>query len=95
MATQPDGTVRLRLRVRPRARRTAVEGMRGDALKVHLQAPPVDGAANEALLRWLAKEVLGVRPAQVRLVAGATSRDKVVEVDGLDAEDVAARLRCA
>ncbi|NHC12266.1 DUF167 family protein [Motilibacter deserti] len=73
--------VRVALRVRPGASRTAVGGVRGEALVVAVTAPAVDGRATEAALRALA-DALGARRRHVRLVAGATSRDKVVEIDG-------------
>ena len=83
--------VRIRLRVQPRATRTEVVGGHGDALRVRLTAPPVDGAANEALVRFLA-ERLGVARSTVRLVAGETARTKVVSVEGLSAPEAQARL---
>jgi uncharacterized protein len=83
--------VRIRLRVQPRATRTEVVGVHGDALRVRLTAPPVDGAANEALVRFLA-ERLGVARSMVRLVAGETARTKVVSVEGLSAPEARARL---
>jgi len=73
---------RLDVRVQPRASRNEIVGVQGGALRVRLTAPPVDGAANEALIRLLAGE-LGVARRQVRIVAGATSRNKVVEVDAV------------
>ena len=73
--------VRVSVHVQPRASRSEIIGQHGAALKVRLQAPPVDGAANEALVRLLA-EALKVPERSVRVVAGATSRSKVVEVDG-------------
>ena len=82
--------MRVAIRVRPGASRTAVGGTYADSLVVAVGARAVDGAATRAALDALA-EALGVRPRQVRLVSGATSRDKVVEVDADDAE-VAARL---
>ena len=90
----PTG-VRFAVRVQPGARAPArrrgwtggVDGVHGDALKVRLAAPPVDGAANEALVALLA-EALGVRPGAVRIVHGATGRTKVIEVDGLEAASV-------
>ena len=85
------GGVRLRLRVQPRASRTEVAGPQGDLLKVRLAAPPVDGAANEALVRFLA-EALGVPRGAVRLVAGETSRTKVVEVAGVGVAEARRRL---
>ena len=84
------GGVQLLLHVQPGARATALAGQHGDAIKVRLAAPPVDGRANEALLAFVAG-VAGVAPRAVRLVRGASSRQKVIEVDGLTAE-CAARL---
>jgi uncharacterized protein (TIGR00251 family) len=72
------------VRVQPRASRTEVAGTQQGALKVRLQAPPVDGAANEALVEFLA-DSLGVPHRLVRIVSGASSRTKVVEVMGVDA----------
>jgi len=70
----------LSLHVQPGAKRTAVEGTHGDALKVRLAAPPVDGKANAELLRFLA-DAFGVPLRSVALVRGETSRQKVVRVD--------------
>lgn len=78
-------TGRVVVHVQPRARRTEVAGLHGDAVKVRLAAPPVDGAANEELVRFVA-ERLGVARSAVRVVAGATSRRKIVEVDGVDGD---------
>lgn len=83
--------VRLRLRVQPRAARAEVAGIHGDRLRIRLAAPPVDGAANEALVRFLA-ETLDVPRAAVRLVSGAASRSKVVEVDGVTVARARERL---
>jgi len=82
---------RLRLRVLPRASKSELAGIRGDALCIRLTAPPVEGAANQALLRFLA-ERLGVRPAAVRIITGLTSRQKLVEVEGLAPAEAKARL---
>ena len=81
----------LAVRVIPRARRTEIAGRRGDALLVRLAAPPVDGAANEALLAFLSDR-LGVARRRLAIVRGATSRDKLVEVEGLSAAEVVRRL---
>jgi uncharacterized protein YggU (UPF0235/DUF167 family) len=75
----PPGPVRVPIRVRPGAGRTAVGGTYGDALVVAVGARAVDGKATEAALRAVA-DALGVRRRAVRLVTGAASRDKVVEV---------------
>ena len=85
-----DG-VTLKVRVQPRASRDALGGERAGALVVRLTAPPVEGAANEALVRFLGK-ALAVAPSAVRIVGGATGRNKVVAVAGLDAAAVRARL---
>jgi uncharacterized protein (TIGR00251 family) len=74
------GALLLSLHVQPGAARTEVAGTHGGALKVRLAAPPVDGKANAALLRFLAA-AFGVPLRQVTLVRGETSRQKVVRVD--------------
>ena len=66
---QTKGGVRLRLRIQPRAARTELVGLHGDAIRIRLSAPPVDGAANEALLKFLADK-LSVPLGAVRLTAG-------------------------
>jgi uncharacterized protein (TIGR00251 family) len=88
--------VQLSLRVQPGARRSALLGPYGDRLKIAVQAPPADGRANEALLRYLA-QCLDVRAASLRLVAGAGSRDKSVriECDPDQAPRLAQRLTAA
>lgn len=77
------------MHVQPRASRTEVAGVHGAALKVRLHAPPVDGAANEELVKFLARS-LGVARRAVRIVAGQTSRSKVVEIEGVSAASVQA-----
>jgi len=81
----------LRVRVQPRASQDALGGEREGALVVRLTAPPVEGAANEALARFLGK-TLGVAPSAVRVVSGASGRNKVVSVAGLDAATARERL---
>jgi uncharacterized protein len=83
------GGVELALLVTPRASKTRVLGPHGDALKIALAAPPVDGAANAALLDFLAKQ-LGVPKRQLELVSGDASRRKRVRVSGVDAASVEA-----
>ena len=70
------------MRVQPRASRTELAGRYGDALKIRLAASPVDGAANEALVRFLA-ERLNVPRSSVALMAGAGARAKVLAVTGI------------
>ncbi|MGQ9457343.1 MAG: DUF167 domain-containing protein [Anaerolineae bacterium] len=83
--------VRFRVRVIPRASRDEVAGLQGEALRVRLTAPPVEGAANRALVEFLARQ-LGVRKGQVWILSGEASREKVVAVEGVEAEEVRARL---
>lgn len=79
-------SARFAVHVQPRAKHTEVAGTHGAAVKIRLAAPPVDGAANDALQHFLA-ERLGVPRAAVRVVAGLASRDKWIEVDGLSAAE--------
>ncbi|MDY6851765.1 MAG: DUF167 domain-containing protein [Thermodesulfobacteriota bacterium] len=82
---------RFKVRLSPRASREGMGGLHGDALKVRVKAPPVDGRANEALVRFLAK-VLGVRRSSLEIVSGRTGRTKVLRVAGLSPGQVTARL---
>ena len=77
---------RITVKVHPRARRSAVTGRLGDAWKLDLTAPPVEGKANEECVRFLA-ELVGVPRARVRIVTGLTSRTKVVEIEGVTEEE--------
>ncbi|MEY4297152.1 MAG: hypothetical protein RLZZ423_331 [Cyanobacteriota bacterium] len=79
------------LRVQPRASDDAVVGEHDGVIRVRLKAAPVDGQANAALRRFLARR-LGVAPSAVELVRGATGREKWIRVDGLSAEAVRAAL---
>ena len=83
-------TATLAIHVQPRARKTEVVGRHGDAIKIRLKAPPVDGAANDELVRFLA-DVLDVPRSAVTIVSGAASRSKKVAIQGL-ALDSALRL---
>lgn len=81
------GACILSLHIQPGARKTEVAGLHGEALKIRLAAPPVDGKANECLVGFIA-EALGVPRARVELVSGATSRRKHVMVSGLAPEAI-------
>jgi len=83
--------VTLAIKVQPRARKNAVVGTLGDVLKVSLTAPPVDGKANEACIEFFAK-LLKVPRSSVTIAAGQTSRNKVIRIVGLTAEEVKTRL---
>src|SRR3954465_3427716 len=86
------GAVRFSVHVRPRSSRSAILGVREAALDVALTAPPADGAANAELIKLLAR-ALDVRRGDVSIVAGASSRSKIIEVNGMLAE--VARIRFA
>jgi uncharacterized protein (TIGR00251 family) len=77
---------RFTVKVHPRARRSAVTGRLGDAWKLDLTAPPVEGKANEECVRFLA-ELVGVSRARVRIMTGLTSRTKLVEIEGVTEEE--------
>jgi uncharacterized protein len=79
------------VRVQPRASRTAILGEFGEALKIAVAAPPVDGKANEALIGFFA-ELFEVPRSAVEIVGGRASRNKVVRVSGMTAEFVQLRL---
>lgn len=80
------------VRVQPRASRNAVQGEMGDALKIALTTPPVEGRANEACIEFLAK-LLNVPRSSITIVAGETSRNKVIRVAGMSAAKVCERLQ--
>jgi len=82
---------RLAIKVVPGASRDGVAGWLGDALKVRVAAPPERGKANAAVERVLA-EALGIAAESVRIVAGATSARKTVEIEGLSESDIRQRL---
>jgi len=86
----PTG-VTFAIKVQPRARKNAVVGTLGDALKVSLTAPPVDGKANQACIDFFAK-LLKVPRSSVTIAAGQTNRNKVIHVAGLSAKEVETRL---
>ena len=83
--TEADGAITFAVRVVPRASKTAVAGEHDGALRVRVAAPPVEGAANEELIRFLAKE-FGVPARDVEIRSGHASKTKVVRVVGASAE---------
>ncbi len=85
---------KIAVRTQPNARHDDVIGLRDGVLVVRVQAPALGGRANKALCRLLAKHV-GVAPSNVTIVRGARSRDKLVEIDGLDQATAEAALRAA
>jgi uncharacterized protein len=87
----PNGAT-FAVKVHPRAKKNAITGEVGDALKLALTAPPVDGKANEACIEFFAK-LLKVPRFSVTIAAGQTGRNKVIRVAGLSAEEVRRRLK--
>jgi uncharacterized protein (TIGR00251 family) len=85
---------RVTVKVHPRARRSGFAGRVGEAWKLSLAAPPVDGKANDECVRFFA-EFAGVARSRVRIVTGLTSRLKVVEIEGVPQEDLERRLSAA
>ncbi|WP_447979221.1 DUF167 domain-containing protein [Candidatus Nitrospira bockiana] len=86
----PDGVI-LTVHVQPNAARSEYAGLHGDAVKIRIAAPPVEGAANEAVRRFLS-ERLGVPLRRVTLLAGQTGRRKRIKLIGVHAKEVTARL---
>ena len=86
--------VLLAVKVTPRASRNAIGGLHGEAMKVKVTAPPVDSAANEALLTLLA-EALDCPRQAVQLVRGTTSRHKQIAITGMKLEEIVRRLGLA
>ncbi len=90
----PDG-ITFKVRVQPRAKKNTVVGLLGDALKIKLTAPPVDGAANTMCLKFLAG-LLDVPKSALEIVSGQTGREKMIRLTDLKHEDIApaiARLK--
>lgn len=86
-----DGRFRLKIAIQPSARKNEIIGVHDGCLKVKIAAPPVDGAANEGLINFIA-ECLRAKPRQLSLVSGQTSRRKVIEVEGISLEIIQAMV---
>lgn len=89
-----DGAAVLRVHAQPGAGRTAVSGRHGDALKIRVAAPPERGRANDALVKYLS-EVFAVKPADVTLTVGESSRTKRFRVEGVEVEEFRRLLQVA
>jgi uncharacterized protein (TIGR00251 family) len=89
-----EGGATFAVRVQPRAKRNEVAGIIGEALKLALTAPPLEGKANQACVEFLAK-ILKAPKSSVTIAAGLSSRNKVIRVAGLSAAEVQARLAAA
>ncbi len=79
----PKAPVTLSIRIQPRASKNEIVMMEGGGLKIRLTAPPVDGAANEALVKFLAG-ALSIPKSHVEIVSGHTSREKIVRISGIN-----------
>jgi uncharacterized protein (TIGR00251 family) len=79
------------VKVQPRARKNAITGVVGDALKLALTAPPVDGRANQAAVEFLA-DFFEITRSSITIASGETSRNKVIRIAGLTRQDVEQRL---
>jgi uncharacterized protein len=88
----PPKSTTIAVKVHPRARKNAITGKVGDALKLSLTAPPVEGKANQACIDFLAK-VLNLPRSSITIAAGQASRNKLIRVAGLSAEEVRQRLK--
>lgn len=90
--SESNGTVTLTIKVVPRANQNQIVGIEGDALKIRLNAPPVEGKANSALIQFLA-EMLGVARTQIEIIAGHSARRKIVRVRGISVDEVKAKVK--
>jgi hypothetical protein len=88
---ETPGGVNFAIKVQPRAKKNAITGEIGDALKVSLTAPPVEGKANQACIEFFAK-LFEVPRSSITIAAGQTSRNKLIRVAGLSAVEVETRL---
>jgi uncharacterized protein len=86
------GGVSFGIKVHPRAKKNAITGEIGEALKISLTAPPIDGRANEACIAFLA-ELLNLPRSSITITSGQSSRNKIIRVVGVSAEWIRARLR--
>ena len=82
-----EATTTLKIHLQPRASRNGIDGVQGDALKLRVTAPPVEGRANKALKKLLA-EHLGIPPSQIAIITGQRSREKLVQLSGISRAEV-------
>jgi uncharacterized protein len=90
MHVRPDGVL-LSIKVQPRSSRNEITGLQGSELRIKVTAPPVDAAANEAVVRFLA-EILDCPRNHIELLRGHTSRHKIVKLHGLSASQLLSKL---
>ena len=80
------------VKVHPRARKNAITGVTGEALKLALNAPPVDGKANQAVIEFFA-ELFAIPRSSITIASGETNRNKVIRINGMSAETIRQRLQ--
>lgn len=86
----PDG-VTIKVRVQPRAAKNEISGLFGDAVRLRLTAPPVDGAANAACIEFLSG-LFKIPKQQIEIISGLTGRNKIIKLYGIKRDEVAIRL---
>src|SRR5438477_4773347 len=89
---ETSGGTTLAVKIHPRAKRNAITGWLGDALKISLTAPPIENRANRACIEFLA-DLLKLPRSSITIAAGQNSRNKLIRIYGLSAAEVEARLR--
>ena len=82
-----EASITLKVRLQPRASRDGIDGLHGDALKVKVTAPPLEGRANKAVKKLLS-EHLGIAPSQVEIIAGERSREKLLRISGISRAEI-------
>ena len=91
---QTFGSVTIAVRIQPRASKNGIMRMEDGSLKIRLTAPPVDGAANEALIAYLS-EALAISKSSIEIVSGHTGRQKIIRVIGINEADITQLLNTA
>jgi len=90
--TEQENGIRIKVRVQPRSSQNKISGVIDGALKIKLTAPPVEGEANQELIRFLA-QVLQVSRSQISLIQGSTGRNKIIQIEDVDKEYLLKRLQ--
>lgn len=91
MNESPDG-LDIRIKAIPRATKNEIQGVHDGALKIRLTTPPVDGKANQALIKFLSKQ-LKISKARIQLIQGETSRHKTLRIDGITKQQLCSALK--
>lgn len=84
--------IQFKIKVQPRSSKNEISGIQGDALKVKLIAPPVDGEANEACIRFLSK-IFAVPRKRIKIISGQTSPHKIIEIENITEDEILGCLR--